>query len=131
MSLGCALANLFEIGNRRADRKRPGCRLCSTAFPPNPCRSSATLPTVFYDDEESRLLVAAVPGEDRFGYFGYLKKMVLTLHNIIMMKRGRLPFHGAMVHILLKSGRSANVLIIGDTGRRQIGVPGSAAHPGR
>ena len=53
---------------------------------------------------------------DEFAYFGYLKKMVLTLHNVIIMKRGRMPFHGAMVHILLKSGISANVLILGDTG---------------
>ncbi len=55
------------------------------------------------------------PGENRFGYFGYLKKMTLTLHNILMMKRGRMPFHGAMAVIHLKDRRSANVLVIGDT----------------
>jgi hypothetical protein len=58
----------------------------------------AEFPTVFYDDEENNMMVAAVPNRDEFGYFGYLKKMVLTLHNIIMMKRGILPFHGAYVN---------------------------------
>jgi hypothetical protein len=62
------------------------------------------------------MLVAAIPREDQVGYFGYLKKMVLTLHNIIIMKRGMMPFHGAMVHLLLNSGVSSNVLLIGDTG---------------
>ena len=41
--------------------------------------------------------------------------MVLTLHNIVMMKRGRMPYHGAMTHIVMKTGEHANVLLIGDT----------------
>jgi hypothetical protein len=69
---------------------------------------------VFFE-EPGGLLVGAVPGEPRFGYFGYLKKMALTLHNIAMIKRGRLPFHGAMVRIALRSGRAATILMIGDT----------------
>ncbi len=73
------------------------------------------LPTVFFDDQQNDLLVAAVPGEDRFGYFGYLKKMALTLHNIRIMKAGRMPFHGAMTRIVLRNGRSACLLVIGDT----------------
>lgn len=60
-------------------------------------------------------MIGAVPNEDRFGYFGYIKKMVLTLHNAVMMKRGRMPYHGAMVRIELNDGTSANVLLIGDT----------------
>ena len=83
--------------------------------PPESLARFGDLPTVFYDDTESRVLVAAVPLEDRFGYFGYLKKMVLTLHNIAVMKRGRMPFHGAFTHIVLADGSAANVLLIGDT----------------
>jgi hypothetical protein len=41
--------------------------------------------------------------------------MILTLHNVVMMKRGRLPFHGAMMRIFLKAGQAANILLIGDT----------------
>jgi hypothetical protein len=78
--------------------------------------SLAGMPTVFYDDAANGLLSAAVPNRDEFGYFGYLKKMVLTLHNIKMLRMGRLPFHGAMVHIALRGGKSLTVLIFGDTG---------------
>ena len=53
--------------------------------PPAALAPFGELPTVFHDDQARRLLVAAVPLEDRFGYFGYLKKMVLTLHNIAAM----------------------------------------------
>jgi energy-coupling factor transporter ATP-binding protein EcfA2 len=42
--------------------------------------------------------------------------MILTLHNIIMMKKGRMPFHGAFFHIRMRSGKESNVIVIGDTG---------------
>jgi len=45
-----------------------------------------------------------------------MKKMTLTLHNLIMIKRGNLPVHGAMVNIVMKNGKSANVVIMGDSG---------------
>lgn len=41
--------------------------------------------------------------------------MVLTLHNVVMMKRGRFPFHGALVKIALQNGIEKTVLLIGDT----------------
>jgi len=78
--------------------------------------SMARMPTVFFEDTANDLLAAAAPNRDEFGYFGYLKKMVLTLHNIKMLRMGRLPFHGAMVHIALRGGKSLTVLIFGDTG---------------
>ncbi|MCX5681155.1 MAG: cation:proton antiporter, partial [Candidatus Omnitrophica bacterium] len=59
---------------------------------------------------------AAIPRHNEFGYFGYLKKMALTLHNIKMMKLGKMPFHGALVRIVLKGNKDITVLIIGDTG---------------
>ncbi len=42
--------------------------------------------------------------------------MILTLHNVKMMKIGRMPFHGAMFHIVLRNAGTSNVLLIGDTG---------------
>ncbi|MDQ7783109.1 MAG: hypothetical protein RDU20_09530 [Desulfomonilaceae bacterium] len=114
MGLGCALANLFEIATDEQIARGPDAIYLYGAEP-EALSWFGDLPTVFYDDEANNLLLAAVPGEDRFGYFGYLKKMVLTLHNIVMMKRGRMPYHGAMVRISLKGGAGANVLIIGDT----------------
>jgi hypothetical protein len=114
LSLGCSLANLFELADDEQIQRRPDAIYVYGA-PPEHMRKYGELPTVFYDDEENHLLAGAVPGEDRFGYFGYLKKMILTLHNVAMMKRGRMPFHGAMTHVSLKNGAGANILMIGDT----------------
>jgi hypothetical protein len=115
MALGCSLANLFEIASDQQIARGPDA-VFAYGVPSEHLSAFGALPTVFYDDEKRNLLVGAIPGDDFFGYFGYLKKMALTLHNIIIMKRGRMPFHGAMVHILLNNGLSANILIVGDTG---------------
>ncbi len=42
--------------------------------------------------------------------------MMLTLHNSIMMQAGKMPFHGAMVKILLQGNKEATILMMGDTG---------------
>lgn len=114
MGLGCSLANLFELATDQQVQDGPDA-IYTFGLPLEALAGFGALPTVFFDDEADQLLVAAVPNEDRFGYFGYIKKMVLTLHNIAMMKKGRMPYHGAMVRISLKNGRGANLLIIGDT----------------
>ena len=44
--------------------------------------------TVFYDDKDNEILVGLVTYSKEVDYFGYLKKMTLTLHNISMIKRG-------------------------------------------
>ncbi len=114
MGLGASLANLFEL----ASDERIAAGVDAVYVYGAPSESMVEfgeLPAVFFDDEARGLLVGAVPLEDRFGYFGYLKKMVLTLHNAVMLKRGRMPFHGAMTRIALAGGAAANVLIIGDT----------------
>lgn len=114
MGLGCSLANLFELATDEQIASGPHAVYVFGADPQH-MAAFGDLPTVFHDDQENQLLVAACPREDRFGYFGYLKKMILTLHNIVMMKRGRLPYHGAMVRIALKTRQAANILLIGDT----------------
>jgi len=113
--LGFALCNLFELADDECLQKRPDA-IYAFGVPGSALDNYATFPTVFFDDVDNDILVAAVPNRDEFGYFGYLKKMVLTLHNIKMMKQGRFPFHGALVNIILKDGRDATVLLIGDTG---------------
>lgn len=115
IGLGTALANLFDLADDN-DLKRKPDAVYAYGVPEESLKKFGNLPTVFFDDEKNNILVAAVPGSDDFGYFGYIKKMMLTLHNIIMMKRSRLPVHGAMVKISLKNGKSANVVILGDTG---------------
>jgi hypothetical protein len=105
---------LFELASDEQMAQGPAA-IYLYGLAPEDLAKYGALPTVFFDDAPNRMLVAAVPGEDRFGYFGYLKKMVLTLHNIVMMKRGQMPYHGAMMRLALKNGRNANILIIGDT----------------
>ena len=112
--LGLSLANLFEVASDEEIAAGPDA-VYLYGVPSPVLDRFGDLPTVFYDDEESRLLIAAVPLEDRFGYFGYLKKMVLTLHNVAAMDRGVMPFHGAYMRLVLADGRAAGVLIIGDT----------------
>lgn len=113
IGLGCSLANLFELASEEKLRQAPDA-IYFYGLPPETLKKYGDLPTVFYDDPAGPL-VGGVPSEDRFGYFGYLKKMILTLHNVAMMKQGRLPFHGAMMSIALKNGKTANILLMGDT----------------
>ena len=112
--LGLSLANLFEVASDEEIAAGPDA-VYLYGVPPAALARFGELPTVFHDDEASRLLVAAVPLEDRFGYFGYLKKMVLTLHNVAAMDRGVMPFHGAYTRLVLADGSAAGVLLIGDT----------------
>ncbi len=113
--LGFALCNLFEIADD-ADLRRPPDAIYLYGLDPAFLERFGSLPTVFYEDKKYNFFVGAVPHERRFGYFGYLKKMILTLHNLKIIQRGNMPFHGACVQIRLKNGRQANVLMIGDTG---------------
>jgi hypothetical protein len=113
--LGFSLCNLFELADDADLNRQPDAVYCF-GVPPEVLEDMGEHKTVFFDDENQQMLVAAVPQGAQFGYFGYLKKMVLTLHNIIMMKKGLMPFHGAMVRIILEGGKAANLLLIGDTG---------------
>ncbi len=42
--------------------------------------------------------------------------MILTLHNIVMMKRGFMPYHGAMVQLRVRGAKPMTILTLGDTG---------------
>ncbi|MCJ7653285.1 MAG: phosphoenolpyruvate carboxykinase, partial [Actinobacteria bacterium] len=132
IGLGCSLANLFVLASDEQIARGPDAIYLFGA-PASDLARFGELPTVFHDDTDTGVLVAAVPAEERFAYFGYLKKMILTLHNVVMMKRGRMPYHGAMFRIVMRSGATANVLIIGDTATgksesleafRQLGAEG-------
>ena len=112
--LGLSLANLFELASDDEIAAGPDA-VYLYGVPGGALDRFGELPTVFHDDGGNRMLVAAVPLEERFGYFGYLKKMMLTLHNVAAMDEGLLPFHGAYSRLVLDDGRAANVLLIGDT----------------
>ena len=70
----------------------------------------------FFYDKKNDIYVGLAPHNDSIDYFGYMKKMLLTLYNTKMIDNGNLPIHGACVHITLKDGRTKNVVIMGDSG---------------
>jgi energy-coupling factor transporter ATP-binding protein EcfA2 len=113
--LGFSLCNLFQLAEDNELEKCPDAVFIYGAQG-NVLDGLSSFPTVFCEDNEAGIFVGAVPGRPEFGYFGYLKKMILTLHNSIIMKSGRMPFHGAMVKILLQGNKEATVLLMGDTG---------------
>ena len=57
------------------------------------CPSSNMDDLGYYWDEENQLLVGLVPNLDECKYFGYGKKPILTLHNVLAIRAGDLPLH--------------------------------------
>lgn len=113
--LGFSLCNLFKLAEDNELKKKPDAVLFY-GVPGKALDGLAKYSTVFCQDDENGMFVGAIPNRSEFGYFGYLKKMMLTLHNSIMMQAGKLPFHGAMVKILLQGNKEATILMMGDTG---------------
>ncbi|MGG7213064.1 phosphoenolpyruvate carboxykinase [Clostridium nigeriense] len=112
MQHGITLCNLFEMARVEEYRgKKPDLVYVFGAKD-----NYGDKKTVFYDDKENDIMVGYVNHSEEIDYFGYMKKMTLTLHNLVMIKRGYLPIHGAMVNIVLKDGKTANVVIMGDSG---------------
>jgi len=112
VTLGLSMSNLFETaGYEHIEGKRPDIIMLfgvkDTSLPAE---------TVFHEDAESGIFVGIVRHGDDVDYFGYFKKTALTLHNVAVLKRGRLPLHGAMAHVTLKDGSAANVVLVGDSG---------------
>ncbi|MBU1093688.1 MAG: phosphoenolpyruvate carboxykinase [Firmicutes bacterium] len=68
-----------------------------------------------YDKKED-MYVGFVSRAEKNDYFGYMKKMLLTLHNISMIDHQMLPIHGAMVQIILNDNQMKHIAIIGDSG---------------
>ncbi len=109
---GVSLANLFELPkDEDISGRKPQLLLIFGAEDHREEEASG-----FYIDEGNDILVGYVSGCEKHDYFGYMKKMALTLHNLYQIRRQKLPIHGAMVHIELKDGSKANVCIMGDSG---------------
>ncbi|PKL35701.1 MAG: phosphoenolpyruvate carboxykinase [Spirochaetae bacterium HGW-Spirochaetae-1] len=113
--LGFTLCNLFELADDSDLMEKPDA-VFLFGVPGDELDGLSEYPTLFFDDNENNILIGACPNRDEFGYFGYLKKMVLTLHNAAVMKRGIMPFHGALVKMHFKTGNDATILLMGDTG---------------
>ena len=112
MAHAITLCNLFEMAKEKEYRDvKPDIVFVFGAHDTSP-----KIKTEFYDDVKNDIMLGYISYGDAIDYFGYVKKMTLTLHNLIMIKRGYLPIHGAMVNIVMNNGNSANVVIMGDSG---------------
>lgn len=112
MNHGISLSNLFELAKpEEYEHKTP-----NLVYVFGSKLANKEKKTIFYSDKKNKMYVGFVSTNDDIDYFGYMKKMILTLHNIRMIDNQYLPIHGAMVNITLKNGKSANVAIIGDSG---------------
>lgn len=112
MEHGITLCNLFEMARSEETRGRNP----EMIYVFGAKDDGEELQTVFYDDKKNDIMLGYVNHSEKIDYFGYMKKMTLTLYNLLMIKRGYLPIHGSMVNIVLKSGDVANVVIMGDSG---------------
>ncbi|MFC6323197.1 phosphoenolpyruvate carboxykinase [Companilactobacillus baiquanensis] len=108
---GIALANLFEVADTASiEGKKPDEILL---FGLDKTEGDVCH---YYHDEENDLWIGEVPYNDKTTYFGYMKKMCLTLHNLHMIYENRLPIHGSMVRISFSNGKTKSVVFFGDSG---------------
>ncbi|MEG0329007.1 MAG: hypothetical protein RR624_01145 [Longicatena sp.] len=109
ISSAVSLANLFELANVDECRKKPDL-ICLFG------NEDGEDATTFHYDAKDDVWIGCVSYNERIEYFGYLKKMSLTLHNVRKMQKGWLPIHGAFVNITLKSGKRKGIMLMGDSG---------------
>lgn len=103
------IANLFEFADFTHLNEKPK---CITLFGVDDgCNE-----TTFYYDKENDIYIAYLSDQPIIEYFGYFKKTMLTLHNLSMISKGKVPIHGAMLNVYLKDGRKKGVCLMGDSG---------------
>ena len=76
-----SLANLFEIATKEETTGKPD---LVVIFGNEDGKNA----TEFYHDTDNNIWVGCISDHPRIEYFGYLKKMSLTLHNLAMMEKG-------------------------------------------
>lgn len=107
---GIALANLFELADmKESSTKKPDLVFVFGI-------RETELDCTYYHDNDKDIYLGFISREDKNDYFGYIKKMLLTLHNVYMIDNGNLPVHGAMAELFTNSGVKKNIVIIGDSG---------------
>ena len=108
---GVSASNLFELADvKEIENKKPDAIYIYGSKDKSEGKNS------FYYDRENKLYVGHVAYSDKIDYFGYLKKMVLTLNNVINIKKGYLPIHGAGLSVVLQNNKTVNIVILGDSG---------------
>ncbi|KRO00055.1 hypothetical protein [Companilactobacillus kimchiensis] len=108
---GIALANLFEVADEASIAGQKPDEIILFGL-----KKTEGDVSHYYHDEENDIWVGEVPYNDKTTYFGYMKKMCLTVHNLHMIYENRLPIHGSMVRISFSNGKTKSVVFFGDSG---------------
>jgi len=113
MALGAGLFNLFEMATPEEFTKQK----------PDSVVFFGLDESIFDEDEklgfvtkEDDVYYGLIPDLAQIDYFGYMKKILLTLHNVIQIEMKALPIHGAFAKIRVGGRKSANIMLIGDSG---------------
>ena len=109
ISSAVSLGNLFELATEDECRKKPDL-ICLFG------NQDDKNETVFHYDATDDIWVGSLTYDEKIEYFGYMKKMCLTLHNLRKMQHGWLPIHGAFVNITLHNGKRKGIMLMGDSG---------------
>ncbi|MEF9918497.1 MAG: hypothetical protein RR790_04470 [Eubacterium sp.] len=113
LELGAGLFNLFELAKPEEflERKPDGVVFFGLDR------------SLFEEDEKLGFIVkeegvyyGMLPNDSAIDYFGYMKKMILTIHNIIQIKNGCLPIHGAFAKVSVGGEKNVNIMLVGDSG---------------
>lgn len=108
---GLGLANLFELAQPQEIEGRKPDLILLFGLPNTDGQVSH-----YHHDQQNDIWVGEVPYDDQTTYFGYMKKMCLTLHNLHMIDKQSLPIHGSMVQIQFANGKTKTVVFFGDSG---------------
>ncbi|MEG0378175.1 MAG: hypothetical protein RR614_06815, partial [Eubacterium sp.] len=113
LELGAGLFNLFELAKPEEFLHRK----------PDGAVFFGLDKSLFEEDEmlgfvvkENGVYYGILPNDPTVDYFGYMKKMILTLHNIIQIKNVCLPIHGAFARISVGGEKFVNIMLVGDSG---------------
>jgi len=74
--------------------------------------------TGFYEEKagDKNFRTAWISRSDETDYVGFMKKMLLTIHNDIMIEKEALPVHGAMFKLRYADGRTVGLVGSADSG---------------
>lgn len=109
ISSAVSLGNLFELATADECTKKPDL-ICLFG------NKYEKEETVFHYDNDEDIWIGCLTYNEKIEYFGYLKKICLTLHNLRKMQHGWLPIHGAFVNITLLNGKRKGIMLMGDSG---------------
>ncbi len=114
-ALATGLANLFEFADFESLEYRRPDGIYFFGMNKSFFENEDDYNGIIYKEDDGTY-VGLVGDDPSIDYFGYMKKMILTIHNLIVIDEDRLPVHGALAEIKLRDGKSFNVMIMGDSG---------------